>query len=178
MIIVSARTGSLTASGALWINQRVILPGRLAMIERVVSPAYWVLTKAARRLLAVIETEIGSGTSVALSYDTFRLDHRFGRQTLSPSLTLLDRLGLIDIAVGPRFVNVFSLSDRWRSVNEDEALRLTAQARELKPPRTAREPKPQRPAAAKAPKPVKVEALRKQRQEPSLPPMPWRCDSR
>ena len=147
------------------------------MVDREYSPAYWALTKAARRMLHVIETEIDSGTSVALSYETLRLEHRFGWQTLSRSLKLLDRLGLIDIEAGPRLVNVFRISTRWRSINEDEAKRLSELARELKPPRTAREPKPQRPPAAKAPKAVNVEA-RKQRQEPSLPPMPWRDDSR
>jgi hypothetical protein len=43
----------------------------------------------------------------------FRLDHGIARKSVSPSLKLLDHLGLIEIEPGPRLVNVFRLSRRW-----------------------------------------------------------------
>jgi hypothetical protein len=91
-----------------------------------------------------------------------------------PSLKLLDALGLIEM--GPRLVNVFRFSKRWRTIDEVEAVRLAALARELKPHRTfeRREPKPVKP-----PKPMVVERPRvMQRRVPSLPTLPWVDDGR
>ena len=69
------------------------------------------------------------------SYADFRLDHHIARKAVSPALKLLDHLGLIEIEPGPRLVNVFRLSNRWRSIDEVEAVRLAALAREVKPHR-------------------------------------------
>jgi hypothetical protein len=106
-------------------------------------------------------------------------------------LKLLDHLGLIEIEPGPRLVNVFRFSNRWRTVDSVEAVRLAAPAREVKPHRTfkkQREPKPVKPAPA--PKPMtgskgkstetvgfsqrRPRAM--QRRVPSLPTMPWQDD--
>ena len=82
-----------------------------------------------------------------MSYVAFSLDHHIARKAVSPSLKLLDHLGLIDIEPGPRLVNVFRFSNRARTIDEVEAVRLAALAREVKPHRTfeRREPKPKSP---------------------------------
>jgi len=146
------------------------------MTDRESSPAFAVLSKSAKRLLAVIETEMGDGSSVSISYAAFSMDHHLARRALSPALKQLDALGMIDISPGPRLVNVFRLSRRWCAIDADEAERLSALARELKPHRTfeRREPKP-----VPKPKPVTVERPRfSQRRMPSLPTMPWQDDGR
>jgi hypothetical protein len=71
----------------------------------------------------------------SVSYVDIRLDHHIGRRLVSPSLKLLDHLGLIEVEPGPRLVNVFRFSNRWRSIDEVEAQRLAALAREVKPHR-------------------------------------------
>ena len=106
------------------------------MADRTGSPAYQVLPRSARRVFAAIERTIGDGSSASVSYVDFRLDHHIARRAVSPSLKLLDHLGLIDIEPGPRLVNVFRFSNRWRTVDEVEAERLAALAREVKPHRT------------------------------------------
>jgi hypothetical protein len=107
-----------------------------------------------------------------------------GRKLVSPSLKLLDHLGRIEIEPGPRLVNVFKLSRRWCTIDEVEAVRLAALAREVKPHRTfekRREPKP-----VKSPKLASLPASHSrvsstrimQRRMPSLPTMPWQDDGR
>jgi hypothetical protein len=101
---------------------------------------------------------------------------------------LLDHLGLIDIEPGPRLINIFRLSNRWRTVDAVEAVRLAALAREVQPHRRferRREPKP-----VQAPKPgnkgkasetndFSQQRLRVvQRRVPSLPTMAWQDDGR
>jgi hypothetical protein len=54
-------------------------------------PAYQMLPGSARRVFAAIERTIGNGSSA--SFTNFRLDHHIGRQSISPSLKLLDHLG-------------------------------------------------------------------------------------
>jgi len=71
-----------------------------------------------------------------VSYTDFKLDHHIARKSVSPSLKLLDHLGLIEIEPGPRLVNIFRFSNRWRTIDEVEAVRLAALAREPKPHRT------------------------------------------
>ena len=94
-------------------------------------------------------------------------------------MKLLDHLGLIEIEPGPRLVNVFRFSNRWRTIDEVEAVRLAALAREVKACRTfekRREPKPVKPPQ---PKPMRIERLRVMRRRiPSLPTMPWHDDGR
>ena len=86
------------------------------MSDREDSPAYAALPRSARRVFAAIERAIGDGSSASVSYTDFGLDHHVGRQSISPSLKLLDHLGLIEIEPGPRLVNVFRFSNRWRAL--------------------------------------------------------------
>ena len=87
-------------------------------------------------MFAAIERAIGNGSSASVSYTSFRLDFHIGRQSISPTLKLLHGLGLIEIEPGTRLVNIFRFSNRWRMVDEVEAVRLAALAREPKPHRT------------------------------------------
>ena len=148
------------------------------MADRENSAAYQTLPPSARRVFAAIETAIGNDSSASVSYTSFRLDFHIGRQAISPALKLLDGLGLIDIGPGPRLVNVIRFSNRWRTIDEVEAVRLAALAREVKPHRTfeRREPKPVK--QPKPPKPMTVERPRVMRRVPSLPTMPWHDDGR
>ena len=112
-----------------------------------------------------------------MSYVGFSLDHHIARKAVSPSLKLVDHLGLIDIEPGPRLVNIFRFSNRWRCIDEVEAVRLAALAREVKPHRTFGKPPELKPV--KPPKPMTVERPRAmQRRVPSLPTMPWQDDGR
>jgi hypothetical protein len=150
------------------------------MSDRENSPAFAMLPRSARRVFAAIT--IGDRSSASVSYTDFRFDHHIGRQNISVSLKLLDHLGLIEIEPGPRLVNVFRFSNRWRTVDEVEAVRLAALARELRAHRKferRREPKPNPPAVKPAPKPMTVARPRVlQRRVPSLPAMPWHDDGR
>jgi hypothetical protein len=103
------------------------------MSDRENSPAYAALPRSARRVFAAIERAIGDGSSASVSYVAFSLEHHIGRQSISPALKLLDHLGLIDIEPGPRLVSIFRFSNRWRTIDEVEAVRLAALAREVKP---------------------------------------------
>ena len=150
------------------------------MTDRKSSPAFQMLPRSARRVFAAIETAIGDGSCASVSFTDFRLDHHIGRRSISVSLKLLDHLGLIEIEPGPRLVNVFRLSNRWRCIDEVEAVRLAALAREVKPHRTfGKPPEPKPVMASPAPKPMPVERPRTiQRRVPSLPTMPWQDDGR
>ena len=160
------------------------------MPDRENSPAYRMLPLRARRVFAAIERAIGDGSSASVSYVDFRLDHHIARKAVSPSLKLLDHLGLIDIEPGPRLVNVFRFSNRWRTIDAVEAARLAALAREVRTRRRferLREPKPRAADVSRSganvssspPKPMTVERPRiMQRRVPSLPTMPWQDDGR
>jgi hypothetical protein len=158
------------------------------MTDRENSAAYQTLPRSARRVFAAIERAIGDGSSASVSYVDFRLDHHIARKAVSPSLKLLDALGMVDIEPGPRLVNVFHFSNRWRTIDAIEAVRLAARAREVKPHRTfekRREPKaapifPQERCSPPKPKPMTVERPRilQCRRVPSLPTMPWQDDGR
>ena len=102
------------------------------MTDRENSPAYAALPRSARRVFAAIARAIGDGSSASISDTSFQLDHHIGRQSISASLKLLDHLGLLDIEPGPRLVNVFRFSNRWRTIDAVEAQRLAALAREVK----------------------------------------------
>ena len=146
------------------------------MTDRKSSPARQMLPRSARRVFAAIETAIGDGSSASVSYTDFRLDHHIGRRSISVSLKLLHGLGLIEIEPGPRLVNVFRLSNRRRCIDEVEAVRLAALAREVKPHRIfGKPPEPKPVMASPAPKPMPVERPRAMRRVPSLP---WQDDGR
>ncbi|WP_130224897.1 hypothetical protein [Bradyrhizobium sp. Leo121] len=150
------------------------------MTDRSDSPTYLALPQSARGVLAAIEQAIGGSDSASVSYLSFILDHRITHTVVSPSLKLLDRLGLIEMEPGPRGSNVFRLSNRWRGIDEVEAKRLLELAAEVKPHRTFKktpESKPVKPPPP--PKPMMVERPRvMQRRVPSLPTMPWQDDGR
>ena len=153
------------------------------MTDREHSPAYRMLPRTARRVFAAIERAIGDGTSASVSYADFRVDHHIGRQSISPALKLLDHLGLIEIGPGPRLVNVFRFSNRWRTIDEVEAVRLAALAREAMTHRRfeRRRGRPLVISPVVVPKPGKLaRSVRPsmQRQVPSLPTMPWQDDRR
>ena len=109
-----------------------------------------------------------------MSYVAFRLDHHIARKAVSPSLKLLDHLGLIEIEPGLRLVNVFRFSIRWRTVDAVEAVRLAALAREPKPHRTFGKPPGAR--LVKPPKPKAMTVKRPPIMQRSLPTMPWHDD--
>ena len=58
------------------------------------------LPRSARRVFAAIERTISDGSSLSVSYTDFRLDHHIARKAVSPSLKLLDHLGLLEIEPG------------------------------------------------------------------------------
>lgn len=102
------------------------------------------LPRSARRVFAVIQAAIGERASV--SYASFIFKHHIGKQCISPGIRMLDALGFIDIARGPNACNSFSLSERWRDIDEADVERLVAQARlplEVRPQRPAL-PRPER----------------------------------
>ena len=149
------------------------------MTDRENSPAFQMLPRSARRVFGAIERAIGDRSSASVSYTDFRLDHHIGRQNISVSLKLLDHLGLIEIEPGKRLANIFKLSNRWRTIDEVEAARLAALARELKPHRTFEKRRGPKPVKLPKPKPMTVERPRvMQRRVPSLPTMPWQDDGR
>jgi hypothetical protein len=116
------------------------------MTGRENSPAYAALPRSARRVFAAIEAEIGDRSSASVSYVAFSVNHCIGRQSISRSLKLLDAVGMIEIEPGPRLVNVFRFSNRWRTIDEVEVARLVALAREVRLCRRfekRREPKPE-----------------------------------
>jgi hypothetical protein len=71
------------------------------MTDRENSAAYAALPRSARRVFAARERAIGDGSSASVAYVDLRLDHHIGRKAVSPSLKLLDHLGLIEISPGP-----------------------------------------------------------------------------
>jgi len=85
----------LTTGGAGWKKSR-LRQAEADVTDRDHSPAYQMLPRSARRVFAAIERAIGNGSSAAISFASFRLDHHIGRRAMSPSLKLLDHLGLID----------------------------------------------------------------------------------
>ena len=70
------------------------------MTDRENSPAYRMLPLRARRVLAAIERAIGDRVRASVSFTEFSFDHHIGRQSISPSVKLLDHLGLIEIDAG------------------------------------------------------------------------------
>ena len=96
------------------------------MADRENSPAYAALPRSARRVFAAIERAIGDKCCASVSYVGFGMDHHVTRMAVSPSLKLLDHLGLIQIEPGRRLVNVFRFSNRWRTIDEVEVLKLRA----------------------------------------------------
>jgi len=91
------------------------------MNDRARSPAMAVLTRGARKVLAVIEAQIGDKSSVAISQLDFVFTHRVNHRTVTRALPLLTALGLIEIEAGRQRIRVFRLSRRWSGVNAADA---------------------------------------------------------
>jgi hypothetical protein len=83
------------------------------MMDRESSPAFRALPRSTRRVLDAIESSIDGGRSAAVSYNDFMFTYHCGRQNISRSIKLLDRLGLIEVRAGPRCRNIYALSERW-----------------------------------------------------------------
>jgi DNA-binding HxlR family transcriptional regulator len=103
-------------------------------LELETSAAWQAISRSARKAYKIISEEIDAagGTSAPVKY----LDFEAGgcsTNTLSVVLRSLDYLGLIDRQPGPHMGVIYSLSDRWRGVSENEATRLLALAREIVP---------------------------------------------
>ncbi|MBR0697829.1 hypothetical protein [Bradyrhizobium lablabi] len=146
------------------------------MTDRENSPAYAALPRSARRVFAAIERSIGDRSSASVSYISFLLDHHIAEKAVSPSLKLLDHLGLIEIEPGPRCGNVFRLSRRWCSIDAVEAEQLAREVQQQRRFAKPRKPKPVKPPPLK---PMTVARPRiTQRRVPSLPTMPWQDDGR
>jgi hypothetical protein len=151
-------------------------------MDREGSPAYRALpSRSARRMLATITKLAADNDGVATcSYTDLMLPpHRYGRPSISAGLKVLIALGLIDaLAPGPRMVGRYRLSDRWRSIDADEAKRLAREARAIMPQRrfeTRREPV--QPQALPVPVMVEVETNEPvpfmERRPPSMPTLAW-----
>jgi hypothetical protein len=84
----------------------------------------------------------------------------------------------IAISTATGVVNIFRLSNRWRTIDEIEAERLAALARELKPHRTFERRGPKLVKPPTPPKLMVIERPRIMRRVPSLPTMPWQDDGR
>lgn len=89
------------------------------------SPAYMVLSPSARRALLVIEKALAGGTSTAISRARFEAEHGVPGGTYRGVIKRIVALGFVDVTHGaPRRVNVFSLSNRWATIDGAEAERL------------------------------------------------------
>ena len=120
-------------------------------------------------MLSVIEQAAGDG-SVEMTFATLMADHHFGRQSISASLKMLDRLGLIDVSRG-RLGNCYSPSTRWRTIlDAAQAAALARQARAIMPTRRFE-------ARREPPQPVKViepvEPVQFMERKPSMPTLAW-----
>ena len=113
-----------------------------------------------QRVLDAITSAVGDGDSAALSYN--QLDQYTNRRQLPASLRALVSLGLVEVSIGPRCITVYSLSERYRTVDAVEAAKLVALAQQPRPVRVAA----QKPASPRAETPV---GERTPRQVPSLP---------
>jgi hypothetical protein len=145
------------------------------MADRSESPAYAALTPSARKMLAVIEAQIGGGSSASVSYSDFALEHRIARATISKSVKALVALGMIEVSPGKRLVGTYRISSGWRSIDARAAAQLVALAREPMPQRRfeKRQPLPMRQAKAARPMVARPRAV--QRRVPSLVRLPWQA---
>src|SRR5262245_10246210 len=93
----------------------------LVMNDRARSPAMAVLTRGARKVLAVIEAQIGDKSSVAISQLDFVFTHRVNHRTVTRALPLSTDLGPIEVEAGRQRIRVFRVSRRWSGVNAADA---------------------------------------------------------
>ena len=127
------------------------------------SAAYEALSVGGKRVLHVIEEEVGHDGS-AISLREF-MRRGMCRATARIGIKQCELVGFVNVTMGHRRVNVFRLAAGWRGLDMDEAKRRVAQARFPMPPRPSSVP----------PKPatqVKVVELPTVRRVPSLAAMP------
>jgi hypothetical protein len=136
------------------------------------SPAYLALSASGKKVLNLIEQEIGHGCA-AISLDQF-MDTGMCRSAARYGIKQCEALGFVAITTGARRVSLFKLTDGWRALGADEAARRIKQARLPTPPRASRvPPKPVRQVKAPVEPPRTM-----QRRVPSLPTMPWQDNGR
>jgi hypothetical protein len=107
------------------------------------SPAYAVLRLSTRRALTAITDAIANqGGPAELSHDKFE-QQGISRTMIGPALRELAALGFVEISVGAKKKNRFTLCDRWRSVTSlQEAQLISGDARAARPQPSK---KPERP---------------------------------
>jgi len=121
--------------------------------EMLTSAAYQALAPSGRRVLAVVEGEIGDGHA-EVTFATLATRLGMGRNSAHYHVRQIGMLGFVHVKRGCNGRNRFQLSDNWKAIDTVEAVRLK---------RLAMEP-------TRKPKPVR---LRVERRTPSLPVLPW-----
>ena len=132
------------------------------------SPAFEALSVGGKRALKVIEEEVrGGGSAITLDELMDRAD--LCRSSVRRGIRQCELVGFIAVAMGPRRVNLFKLSDGWKSLDAAEAKRRMKLAKEPTPPRQSSAP----PTARQAKVRVEVEQPPVERRAPSLPQVQW-----
>ena len=109
------------------------------MTNRESSAAWQALSRSARKLVLTVEHELAQrGTrEVALSYSSFLdapLELVISRPVIRHSIKKAAALGFVAVALGPRRINVFALSDDWKKINNKaEAKRRLTMAKTAQP---------------------------------------------
>jgi hypothetical protein len=104
------------------------------------SAAYEALSVGGKRVLQVIEDEVGNDGS-AISLGRF-MERGMCRAAARYGIKQVEALGFAVIGMGPRRVNVFRLADGWRALDAHEAKRRVKLARLAMPQRQSAPPKP------------------------------------
>ena len=105
-------------------------------MRREESAAFLALNRRALRVLAALDKEIRTGGGeAAVSYLALKDDHHVDRRSISSGIKQVIALGLVDVRPGPRLVNIFQHSQRWRSIDAAAAERLSGEARRVLPSR-------------------------------------------
>ena len=119
------------------------------MTDRATSPAYKALSPSARKVLALIDSEVACCDGAAvISYSDIKRRCDVTHGTAGYTLRQVRTLGFVSVervAARSRYVNTFRLSSQWQSIGTDEAHRLAVRARlsQSRPP--LRMPKPRTP---------------------------------
>jgi hypothetical protein len=130
------------------------------------SAADAALCVGGQRVLKVIEEEVrGGGSAITLDQLMDRAD--LCRSSVRRGIRQCELVGFIAVAMGPRRVNLFKLSDGWKSLDAAEAKRRMKLAKEPTPPRQiSAPPKPVRQARVEVEQPPP-------RAVPSMPVVAW-----
>jgi hypothetical protein len=98
--------------------------------EMMASAAYSALTPRMRKVFHAISTAIGDGDSAPMSRHCFTLDFSVPPKAIKPSLDVLTQLGLIEVGLGARRVQVFRFGTGWRQLDALAAVRVLQTVRE------------------------------------------------